>query len=192
MKLDVGKWTPFRFLRRSAGERRNEPSQTGLAAAGNMPAAWPDALMAQPLRMMQDMMMRDPFSVMRDPFSGAGLERWFGDFSPGTFLPRLDVVDDGDALRVIAELPGMDRKDVEIILEDDAIVLRGEKKLESETEEQGCYRVERAFGSFQRVIPLPEGVDIKGAEAKFENGVLTVRLPKSTADKPGARRIEIK
>ena len=106
--------------------------------------------------------------------------------------PAVDIVERDDGYEIIAELPGMDRKDVEIILEDDAIVLRGEKKLESETEEQGCYRVERAFGSFQRVIPLPEGVDIKGAEAKFENGVLTVRLPKSTADKPGARRIEIK
>jgi HSP20 family protein len=192
MQLDVGKWNPFRFLRRSSGERRNEPSRTGLAATGNMPAAWPDPLVAQPLRMMQDMMMRDPFSVMRDPLSGLGLEHWFGDFSPGTFQPRLDVVDDGDALRVIAELPGMDRKDVEIMIEDDAIVLRGEKKLESEIEEKGCYRVERAFGSFQRMIPLPDGVDVNGVEAKFDNGVLTLRLPKVTGEKPDIRRIEIK
>lgn len=185
MKLDLGKWNPFRFLRRSAGERRNESPATGLAAAGNMPAPWHDPLMAQSLRMMQDMMLRDPFS-------GPGLlDRWFGDFSPSTFQPRLDVVDDGDALRVIAELPGMERKDVEVMVEDDAIVLRGEKRLESESEEKGCYRLERAFGSFQRVIPLPEGVDVERAEAKFDKGVLTLRLPKSAGEK-AALRLEIK
>lgn len=187
MKLDIGKWNPFKFLRRSSEEKRPEPVPAGLAAAGNMPAGWNDSLpfMVDPLRMMQGM--------MRDPFNGLGpLDRWFGDFSPHAFQPRLDVVDDGDALRVSAELPGMERKDVEVLVEDDAIVLRGEKKLESKSEEKGCYRVERAFGSFQRVIPLPEGIDVGRAEAKFDKGVLTLRLPKNAGEKADARRLEIK
>ena len=108
------------------------------------------------------------------------------------FQPRIDVVDNGDALRITAELPGIDRQDVEILVEDDALVLRGEKKLESKSEEQGCYRLERAFGSFQRVIPLPDGVDADRAEGPFENAVLTVRIPKIAAKKSDGRRLEIK
>ena len=94
-------------------------------------------------------------------------------------MPRVDVVDEGDALRVSAELPGMDRDDVDVTIEEDRIVLQGEKMQESETEEKGCYRVERTFGEFERVIPLPAGVDSHKADQRFENGTLTIRLPKS-------------
>src|SRR4051794_2305129 len=147
MNLDVDKWNPFKFLRRSSQERRGEPSQQqATPAGGGLPAgwsAWPLPLVADPFRMMQE--------LVRDPITGsAPLERWFGDYSPSLFQPRLDVADEGEALRISAELPGMERKDVEILVEDDALVLRGEKKHESQKEEQGVYRVERAFGSFQR------------------------------------------
>ena len=134
-------------------------------------------------------MMHD---LLHDPFAGLGqLDRWFGDFSPHLFHPRIDLVDDGDALRLTAELPGMERQDVEILVEEDALVLPGEKKLESTSEEQGCYRLERAFGSFQRVSPLPDGVDTAQAEARFYKGVLTIRLPKIVSAKAGGRRLEI-
>jgi HSP20 family protein len=189
MKLDLSKWNPFKFFRKTPEEKRAESSSsTALATtAGTMPATWPEPsrpLMAEPFRMMQE--------LLRDPLAGFGqLDRWFGDFSPGVFQPRIDVVDDGDALRITAELPGIDRQDVEIMVEDDALVLRGEKKLESKTEEKGCYRLERAFGSFQRVIPLPDGVDVDRAEACFENAVLTVRIPKMAVEKSNVRRLEI-
>jgi HSP20 family protein len=103
------------------------------------------------------------------------------------------VVDEGKALRISADLPGLDRKDLEVLAEDGFLVLRGEKQQESRSEEQGCYRIERAFGSFQRVIPLPADVDTEHAQAKFDKGVLTLRLPKT--GKPAAeagRRIEVK
>ena len=182
MKLELSKWNPFKFLRKTSEEKRTE--------AGHLPAGWPEPsrlLMTDPLRMMQEW--------LRDPFAGfSQLDRWFGDFSPSVFQPRVDVVDDGDALRITAELPGMDREDVQVQIEDEALVLRGEKKLESRSEEKGCYRIERAFGSFQRVIPLPDGTDVDRAEAKFEKGVLTLRIPKSAAaeEKPSVRRIEVK
>jgi HSP20 family protein len=134
-------------------------------------------------------MMQD---ARRDPFAGFGqLDRWFGEFSPSVFQPRVEVVDDGVALRITAELPGLDRQEVQIQIEDEALVLRGEKKLESKTEEKGCYRLERACGSFQRVIPLPDGIDVDRAEAKFDKGVLTVRFPKTAAEKSRVRRPEI-
>jgi HSP20 family protein len=189
MKLDLSKWNPFKFFRKTSAEKRAEPSaSTALATtAGNATMALPASsqlLMADPLRMMQE--------LLRDPFAGfSQLDRWFGDFSPTVFQPRIDVVDDGDALRIAAELPGMDRQDVEILVEEDALVLRGEKKLESTSEEQGCYRLERAFGSFQRVIPLPDGVDVDRAEARFDKAVLTIRIPKMAAKQSEVRRLAV-
>ena len=115
-------------------------------------------------------------------YTVAGL-LWFGDYSPRLFQPRIDMVDDGDALCLTAELPGMERQDVEILVEEDAMVLRGEKKLESTSEEQGCYRLERAFGNFQRVIPLPDGGDTAQAEARFDKGGPSVS-PRSRQRRP--------
>lgn len=190
MKLDLSKWNPFKFFRKSPEEKRAEPARSTAMPqpAGSFSSPWPD---------VSRLMTADPFRIMqewlREPLPGFGdLDRWFGDYSPSAFHPRIDVVDDGDALRVTAELPGMDRHDVEILMEDDALVLRGEKKLESRTEEKGCYRVERAFGSFQRMIPLPADIDADRAEAKFDKGILTVRIPKATTEKPSIKRLEIK
>jgi len=189
MKLDPSKWNPFKFFRRAPEEKRAAPSSPASTSAsvGGLPAAWPESLrpfFADPFRTMQD--------VMRDPFFGFGqADRWFGDFSPSVFEPRIDVVDGGDMLRITAELPGLDRQDVQIQIEDNALVLRGEKKVESKSEEKGCYRLERGFGSFQRVIPLPDGIDIDRAEARFDKGVLTIRIPKIAAAKPGVRPLEI-
>ncbi|MGZ5710421.1 MAG: Hsp20/alpha crystallin family protein [Burkholderiales bacterium] len=131
---------------------------------------------------------------MLDPVGGVGKgDRWFGDFSPSIFEPRIDVIDDDDALRVSAELPGMERQDLEILVENKTLLLSGEKKLESKSNEKGCYRTERAFGRFQRAIPLPDGIDLEHAEATFDKGVLTIRIPKSAAtEKSSAQKIEIK
>lgn len=188
MNFDLSKWNPFRFLRKSPEERRagtavpigsrpRDPSREGFESTGSI--AVPEAF-----GLMQE--------LMREPLSGWGyFDRWFGDFSPSVFQPRVDMVDDGDALRITAELPGMERDDVEIHAEDGYLWIRGEKKLESRSEEKGCYRVERAFGQFQRAIPLPDGTDVEKARASFDKGLLTIRLPKPEKQESGARRIAI-
>lgn len=189
MQLNLSQWNPFKFFRKTPEDKRAEPSSsTALATtAGHGSTAWPTSsrlLTAEPLRLMQE--------LLRDPWAGRGaLDHWFGDFSPSGFQPGLDGVDDGEALCISAELPGMDREDVEIVVEGDVLVLRGEKHLESQTEEQGCYRLERAFGRFERVIPLPDGVDVDRAEARFDKAVLTIRLPKVATEPPAVRRLEI-
>jgi HSP20 family protein len=180
--LDIGKWNPFRFARQGGSARQD--------GAGSATAEWSD-----PARLLQSL---DPFGLLpgllRSPLpGGAGAARWFGDFTPSLFQPRIDVVDEGEALRITAELPGMERKDLEILTEDGFLVLRGEKRQEANEREKGCYRLERAFGGFQRVLPLPEDVDVQRAEATFANGVLTLRLPKrENAAADSSRRIEIK
>jgi HSP20 family protein len=184
--VNLSKWNPFKFLRKSPDEKRSAAVRADPSDAPNVQASalLPSALLfADPFRMLQTLV---------DPFGGAAkLSSWFGDFSPKVFQPRVDVVDSNDALRISAELPGMDRDSIHITLEDGALVLRGEKTLESKQEEQGCYRIERAFGSFERIIPLPDGLDLDSAEATFDKGVLTIRIPKSAAASDTATR-EIK
>lgn len=189
MQLNLSQWNPFKFFRKAPDEKTAEPSpSTALAVpVQQAPASQVDVvqpMLAEPWRLMQEM--------FRDPFAGFGqLDRWFGDFSPRMFHPHLDVVDQDNVLCLTVELPGLERQDVELTVEGDALVLRGEKKVESQSEEKGCYRLERAYGRFQRVIPLPDGVDVDHAEAQFTKGVLTVRLPKVATEKPAGRRLEI-
>jgi HSP20 family protein len=187
MNTDLQKWNPFKFLRKS--EDKSEATERGKSSAVKpFSPDWPDVsrlLATDPWRMVSE--------FFHDPFAGFGaLDRWFGDFTPSRFQPRIDVVDDGDALRVTAELPGVEREDLHTTIENGALVLRGEKKLDTRREENGCYRLERAYGAFMRTIPLPEDVDLEKVDAKFDKGVLTLRLQKTGTSKSTTRKIEIK
>jgi HSP20 family protein len=188
MAIDLQKWLPFKFSRGSAGAG---PQAAGASAGRAGPDPGADA--PGPERLLQSL---DPFGllpgVLRGPLAGFGQGgRWFGDFTPALFQPRIDMVDEGDALRITAELPGMEKQDLEVIVEDGFLVLRGDKRMDAKQEEKGCYRLERAFGNFQRVLPLPDGVDVERAEAHFANGVLTLRLPKTAGEGKVSRKVEI-
>jgi HSP20 family protein len=85
----------------------------------------------------------------------------------------------------------MERKDLSVSVEDGAIVLRGEKKQDVRSEEDGCYRLERAYGRFMRTVPMPENADPDRALAKFENGVLILTVPMSEPTRSASRTIDI-
>ncbi len=89
-----------------------------------------------------------------------------------------------------AELPGMNREDFELSVENNVITLRGERRFEKKDEADNYHRVERAYGSFTRSFTLPRSVSAEGASAEYRNGVLRVVLPKREEAK--ARRIEVK
>jgi HSP20 family protein len=108
------------------------------------------------------------------------------------FLPRLDISESENEFKVSAELPGMDEKDIQIRLEKDTLILSGEKKSESEEKEKTYHRVERSYGSFERVIPFDTRLDEDKVSAVFKNGVLTVTLPKADEAIRKTRQIEIK
>jgi HSP20 family protein len=110
----------------------------------------------------------------------------------GHGVPRSDVVETDDGIEVSIELPGLDEKEVEVTLTDEALTIRGEKKIERREEKRGYYVSERSYGSIYRSIPLPAGVDSEKAEATFRNGVLTVRLPQSPEAKAKVKRIAVK
>jgi HSP20 family protein len=90
---------------------------------------------------------------------------------------------------VRVELPGMDKDDCKITIEGNMLHLSGEKRFERETDNSTYHVMERAYGSFERVIALPRNVNIEKAEASFKNGVLTIRLPKEGSDK--AKSIQV-
>jgi HSP20 family protein len=133
------------------------------------------------------------------------MNRLFDDFSRGfdvapfgamrerlrTFSPSLDVKEDGKEIAVKAELPGMDEKDIEVLLMENTLTLRGEKKEEKEDKGENYYHTERTFGSFTRVIPLPAGIDANKIKATFKNGVLNVKLPKTEEEKMKGKKIPV-
>jgi HSP20 family protein len=103
--------------------------------------------------------------------------------------PSIEAVETDKDVRVSAELPGLDEKDVEVLVDDDVLTIRGEKKAETEDKERRFS--ERYYGRFERVIPLPFAVEEDKVEASFDNGVLTVTLPKSAKVQERAKRIPI-
>ena len=186
MNHELKKWNPFKFLRGSGGKSDTDsPERHPNGEPGR--AVWPE---------IQRLFSRDSLRALEDffpdPFAVRGtLERWFGDFSSSRFQPRIDVVDEGKILRVTVELPGMEREDLTISVEDGALVLRGEKKQDVHSEEDGCYRLERAYGTFTRTIPMPENADPDRALAKFDKGVLTLTVPKQEQQRSASRTIDI-
>jgi HSP20 family protein len=108
-----------------------------------------------------------------------------------SFAPSLEVRESETELLVSAELPGMTEKDVELTIDDDLLTLAGEKKSEKTEEKEGVHLSERSYGSFQRSFRLPFAPDPAKVIARFENGVLSVRLPRPPEAKPAAKRIAI-
>lgn len=135
------------------------------------------------------------------PWAGFGeleqqLERMFNTGStseqqPGTtWLPPVDIHESDDAYTLVADLPGMKKEDITVSIVEDRITLKGSRKREERHEEKGYRRYERAEGTFERSFRINGGVDGAKVEATFENGVLTVKLPKPEETKP--RQIEVK
>jgi len=108
----------------------------------------------------------------------------------GSWSPNVDIYENKDQIVLEAELPGMNREDFDVSVENNIITLRGERHFEKKEDSDNYHRVERAYGSFTRSFTLPNTVSSEGASADYSNGVLRVTIPKREETK--ARRIEIK
>lgn len=108
------------------------------------------------------------------------------------FDPAMDIEETGKEFKLTAELPGMDKSDVNISLKDDVLTISGEKKEEKKEDKKDYYRSERVFGKFQRSFRLPEIVEEDKIEAEFKNGILNVTVPKSKETVTKEKQIEIK
>ena len=122
------------------------------------------------------------------------MDRWLARLvqEPWGALGATDVRESDDEIVVTANIPGLDRDDIQIELTPDALVIRGERYEEREDKGDGAFITERGERRFAWTVPLPAGVDRDRAEAHVKNGVLTVRVPKSARGNEGARRIPVK
>jgi len=100
------------------------------------------------------------------------------------WLPAVDIRETAEAIVVHAELPGIDKKDVKVDVRDGVLTISGERKYEKDVKEENVHRIERSYGSFTRSFSLPSHVDVNKVEAKLDNGVLEVRLPKTDTARP--------
>ena len=108
----------------------------------------------------------------------------------GQWAPSVDIRETDDALVVQAELPGIDKKDVNLEVKDGVMIISGERRYEKEVEEEHVHRIERSYGSFTRSFSLPSNVDTDKVQAEMKDGILTVRLPKRESAKPKAIAID--
>lgn len=106
-------------------------------------------------------------------------------------MPRMDMVEDENRIRIAVELPGMDEKDVEVTLSDNVLTIKGEKKVETEEAEKPYAYMERSYGSFCRRIPLDVEVVTDKVEATFDKGVLSIDLPKTAEAKKAYKKVPI-
>lgn len=107
------------------------------------------------------------------------------------WMPTVDITENKKAFKIKAELPEVDKEDVHVTLDNNVLTLQGERRYETEEEDEQYHRVERSYGKFVRRFTLPENVDENGIQAKFKNGMLYLTLPKATNGKDRTKRIEI-
>jgi HSP20 family protein len=138
---------------------------------------------------------------LRGPFQSLHrqIDRLFEDFLPATLrtgeeiiVPRIDIDEKDDVFSVSAELPGVDKADIDVRIADNMVLLKGEKRREHEEKDADHHLVERSYGAFQRSFTLPCDVDAAKADAEFKDGVLKLKLPKAPAAKQKEKKISIR
>jgi len=125
--------------------------------------------------------------LLEDPFFGIG--RPAGEDTPGMWNPAVDLYEKDDHYIIKAELPGIDKDDINVDLKDRVLTLSGERSYDNEVKEENYYRRERSFGKFQRAFTLPVDVDAEKIKAEFKDGVLQIKVPKPENKK--AKRVTI-
>jgi HSP20 family protein len=112
-----------------------------------------------------------------------------GDFL-GSFCPAVDIFDKGGEVVIHAELPGINKEDIDVRVENNVLTIRGKKEQKEEVKDEGYFRSERLYGAFSRSFSLPSTVEASKIAAQYKDGVLTLSIPKAEQAKP--RQIEVK
>lgn len=128
---------------------------------------------------------REPFARLFDTFFNTQDE----EVSNRTWTPPVDIQETEEGYKLQAELPGLTKEDIQITLENNVLRLSGERTFEKDVKKESYHRIERTYGNFTRSFALPHQVNAEGVQAAFENGVLTVTVPKAEQAKP--RKITI-
>ena len=107
------------------------------------------------------------------------------------WAPSVDILETENELVLKADVPGVELKDIDIQIENGTLTLKGERKFEKEEKNKGFHRLERSYGSFVRYFTVPDTVDTEHVKAEYQNGVLSVTLPKKEVAKPKAIKVQV-
>lgn len=129
-------------------------------------------------------------SVLDEAFNAWPFQNQESGTLTSSWLPACDVFEDKDAVKIVAEVPGVRPEDVKISLENNLLSIRGEKKQQAEEKNERVHRYERSYGTFERTFSLPSTVDPERIAANYEHGILTVSIPKAERARP--REIPVK
>ena len=129
-------------------------------------------------------------SLFDDFFKGIDIDAQGEKF--GSFNPKIDMTEDEKSIKVTAELPGIEEKDIEVNLTKNILTVKGEKAQEKEEKGKESYYMERSYGSFQRSIQLPTEIQHDKIDANFKKGVLTITLPKAEIAIQEQKKIKVK
>lgn len=162
----VAGWEPFESLRREVDRLFDDVA----GGWGRFPSRWANEI---------------PFPWLRPERGGeAGREL--------LLRPAIEVAETDKEYRITAELPGLDEKDIEVLVQDDMLTIKGEKREAHEEKKEGSVVSERRYGTFQRSLRLPGGVERDKVAANMKKGVLSVVLPKSKEAQAKTRKVAIK
>jgi HSP20 family protein len=136
-----------------------------------------------------------PFSGF-EPFPGLRafedtMNRMFSEPNGRPWIPAVDVKENEHELVLTADVPGVKFEDIDVRLENGTLTLKGERTFESSDQKNGWHRMERSYGTFQRVFDLPDTIETEGVKADYKDGVLTVVLPKKEIAKPKQIKVQV-
>ena len=135
--------------------------------------------------------LRDRLNSIFSDFAGSNVEQQNESLSASNFIPPVDIHEDAHQLVLKLEVPGIPQEDLQINLENQTLTVKGERKFVKDEKEEKFQRIERRYGSFVRSFTLPATIETGSAQAKYENGVLSVTLQKKEAANPKQMKIEI-
>ena len=131
------------------------------------------------------------FNTLNERFGNFLGRNWDSPTSTTAWNPSVDIFENDNEVVFKAELPGMNAKDIEIKLENNVLMLKGERRFEKETDEKNYHRIEREYGSFSRSFALPTAVNAEKVTAEYKDGILKVTLPKKEETKPKPIKIAV-
>jgi HSP20 family protein len=186
--MDIKKWIPWNWF------KKEEEDAGKMVPVKRESAKEKSDTLVHPLQQFHQEIDR----VFDQAFRGFGLSSFdfdqplFPRLADGTLKPTLDLGATDKEYTISVEIPGVDEKDVKLEIVNDTLTIWGEKKQENEEKEKNYYRMERSYGSFQRVLSLPEDADQDKINATFKKGVLTVTMPRKALPKSDVKQIEVK
>ena len=183
MDMDIKKWVPWNWFKKeeeNTGATVPVQHKNAQEGAGTFP---------QLFSQLHNEMDRRFEQIFREFGMGSPLP---ANMVNGMLKPTLDLSASENEYTVAVEVPGVNENDLKIEVDKNTMIIRGEKKQEKEEKQKSYYRQERFYGSFRRILSLPEDADQDGIKAVFKQGVLNITLPRKALPKPDVRQIAIK